>query len=376
MKINIVAEYLPLKNFIKEYSEKNITGKYRPVAVGRYGIRTRESIYSKELAKDYSKNKLIYKNTLTVGMGSVQIDIGILTDDNIYSVSPAYHTYKINGIDGNYLRYCLQYCNKDMFERFVVKSARQGKSIDFKRWLDYKIPVYNETTQRFIVDYLNKVLKLTNLYNKQLSHLDDLVKARFVEMFGDLENNTKGWYIQQLEELCKISSSKRIYRKEQSDFGVPFLRIADLMDKINNGITKSELFISAEKYNELCLLGLVPKKGDILLTARGTLGKCYIIQNDDKFYFQDGMITWLSDFSNNITALFLKYLFSTDWLQKQITELQAGSTVAYLSIAMTKKLYIPLPPIKLQNEFAEFVKQIDKSKFIIENLTARRLFYA
>ena len=240
----------------------------------------------------------------------------------------------------------------------------------------YKIHYLNYDEQLKIVKQLDIVQQIIDLRTQQLSHFDELIKARFVEMFGDLENNTKGWYIQQLEELCKISSSKRIYRKEQSDFGVPFLRIADLMDKINNGITKSELFISAEKYNELCLLGLVPKKGDILLTARGTLGKCYIIQNDDKFYFQDGMITWLSDFSNNITALFLKYLFSTDWLQKQINELQAGSTVAYLSIAMTKKLYIPLPPIDLQNEFAEFVKQIDKSKFIIENLTARRLFYA
>jgi type I restriction enzyme S subunit len=75
------------------------------VAVGRYGIRTRESIYSKELAKDYSKNKVIGKNTLTVGMGSVQIDIGILTDDVKYSVSPAYHTYTITGINPDYLRY-------------------------------------------------------------------------------------------------------------------------------------------------------------------------------------------------------------------------------------------------------------------------------
>ena len=67
-----------LNNFLTEYSEKNLYNVYRPVAVGKYGIRKRESIYSKELASDYSKNKVIYKNTLTVGMGSNQIDIGIL----------------------------------------------------------------------------------------------------------------------------------------------------------------------------------------------------------------------------------------------------------------------------------------------------------
>lgn len=85
-------DMVPLSDFLAEYKELNTNNRFRPVAVGRYGIRTRESIYSKELAQDYSKNKLIYKDTLTVGMGSVQMDIGILTDDITYSVSPAYHT--------------------------------------------------------------------------------------------------------------------------------------------------------------------------------------------------------------------------------------------------------------------------------------------
>ena len=110
-----MKQLYPLSVFLTEYSEKNNGNKYRPVAVGRYGIRSRESIYSKDLAKDYSKNKLIHKNTLTVGMGSVQIDIGVLTDAITYSVSPAYHTYRIVGINAAYLRYCLECRNQDMF---------------------------------------------------------------------------------------------------------------------------------------------------------------------------------------------------------------------------------------------------------------------
>ena len=70
-------ECIELRKFITEYKQKNEKNEFKPVAVGKYGIRTRESIYSKELAKDYSKNKIIFKNTLTVGMGSRQIDIGI-----------------------------------------------------------------------------------------------------------------------------------------------------------------------------------------------------------------------------------------------------------------------------------------------------------
>lgn len=175
-----MKQFYPLSTFLTEYSEKNGVNAYRPVAVGRYGIRTRESIYSKELAKDYSKNKLIHKNTLTVGMGSVQIDIGVLTDDITYSVSPAYHTYKIAGVNAEYLRYCLECRNQDMFSRFVKRGSRQGKTIDLKRWMTYEIPVYDENRQQEIVDRLNRISELIEKRQEQLVQLSELVKSRFI----------------------------------------------------------------------------------------------------------------------------------------------------------------------------------------------------
>ena len=177
--------YQPLSDFLTEYSERNEGNKHKPVAVGRYGIRTRESIYSKQLAKDYSKNKLIYKDTLTVGMGSVQIDIGVLTDKVTYSVSPAYHTYRIKGINANYLRYCLECRNQDMFTRYVKRGSRQGKTIDLKRWLTYEIPIYDEIMQQDIIEQLDRVYQLIEKRQKQLEYLDKLVKSRFIEKFGD-----------------------------------------------------------------------------------------------------------------------------------------------------------------------------------------------
>lgn len=174
-----MKQFYPLSTFLTEYSEKNGGNTYRPVAIGRYGIRTRESIYSKELAKDYSKNKLIHKNTLTVGMGSVQIDIGVLTDDITYSVSPAYHTYKIAGVNAEYLRYCLECRNQDMFSRFVKRGSRQGKTIDLKRWLTYEIPVYDENRQQEIVDRLNQISELIEKRREQLVQLSELVKSKY-----------------------------------------------------------------------------------------------------------------------------------------------------------------------------------------------------
>ena len=361
-----MKQFYPLSTFLTEYSEKNGVNAYRPVAVGRYGIRTRESIYSKELAKDYSKNKLIHKNTLTVGMGSVQIDIGVLTDDITYSVSPAYHTYKIAGVNAEYLRYCLECRNQDMFSRFVKRGSRQGKTIDLKRWMTYEIPVYDKNRQQEIVDRLNRISELIEKRQEQLVQLSELVKSRFIELFGDSEFNTMQWPTEKLSELCVVSSSKRIYQNEQSTEGVPFLRISDLNERIDNVKNAPELFIPINKYNELKENGLVPTEGDILVTSRGTLGRCYIVRPEDEFYFQDGMISWLSDLSHQITSLYLSQLFAMSGIQKQIASLQAGSTVAYLSISMLKKLDIMLPPLNLQNQFAVFVEQTDKSKLAVQ----------
>ena len=185
-------------------------------------------------------------------------------------------------------------------------------------------------------------------------------------MFGEPENNNQAWPVMPLDKLCDVSSSKRVYQSEQSSEGVPFWRISDLVSKIDTGTVNSALFISEIKYKELKRAGLVPVTGDILVTSRGTLGRCYIIQDEDCFYFQDGMISWLSNYSEEITPLYLQYLFTMSGFRKQIDNAQAGSTVAYLSIAMLKKLQVMVPNKALQEQFAAFVEQVDKSKVAVQ----------
>ena len=361
-----MKQYLPLNRYLTEYNEKNNENKYRPVAVGRYGIQTRESIYSKELANDYSKNKLIYRNTLTVGMGSVQIDIGILTEDKVYSVSPAYHTYKIREINANYLRYCLECRNHDMFVRYVKRGTRQGKSIDLKRWLSYCIPVYDMENQLEIVEKLDKLSYLIEQRKKQLELLKILVKSHFIEMFGDPCLNTRNFNEVPLKQLYDVSSSKRIYQEEQTLEGIPFYKISDLVDKIRTGSCTPQVYITNSTYQDLKEKHLTPTEGDILITSRGTLGLCYEIMADDEFYFQDGMISWLYNKREIISNTYLCYIFQMDGIKRQIDGVTSGSTVRYLSIDKLKNLKVILPPIELQNEFADFVTSTNKSKTAIQ----------
>lgn len=232
---------------------------------------------------------------------------------------------------------------------------------NFEFWYDNDI---NE--QERITTILSKLESVIELRKQELSFFDLIISARFVEMFGNPDVNEYNWGIYKMEELCDIGSSKRIYQNEQSRIGIPFLRISDLVNRMETGSKESDLYIPESRFEELKKQGLVPKSGDILLTARGTLGRCYIIQDDDEFYFQDGMITWLSKYDAKVIPLYISYLFEMPGFRKQIDSLQAGSTVAYLSIYMTKKLDIMLPPIELQNQFADFVKHVDKSKVAVE----------
>ena len=250
----------------------------------------------------------------------------------------------------------------EQFER--KKQGVAQLNLSLKDINEISIPLPGKDKQIELAELFNKVVGVISKRNKELSVLDDLIKARFVEMFGNPDLNEKEWDINKMERLCEVSSSKRIYQNEQSVIGIPFLRISDLVNRMDTGSKECDLYIPEEKYEELKDQGLVPIKGDILLTARGTLGRCYIIQENDEFYFQDGMITWLSNFNEKITSLYIAYLFSMPGFRKQIDALQAGSTVAYLSISMTKKLDIMVPPIELQNQFADFVHQVDKSKVV------------
>ena len=241
-------ECIELRKFITEYKQKNEKNEFKPVAVGKYGIRTRESIYSKELAKDYSKNKIIFKNTLTVGMGSRQIDIGILTDDVIYSVSPAYHTYKISGINADYLRYCLMCRNEDMFKRFVKRGSRQGKSIDLKRWLEYEIPVYDVCNQEKIVLKLNKVTNVISMRKQQLQKLDELIQARFVEMFGDPIINPFNWEKKRFDSICENLDSRRkpISSGDRVEGIYPYYGASGIVDYVEDYIFDEDILLVSE----------------------------------------------------------------------------------------------------------------------------------
>lgn len=358
-----MKQFYPLSTFLTEYSEKNGGNTYRPVAVGRYGIRTRESIYSKELAKDYSKNKLIHKNTLTVGMGSVQIDIGVLTNDITYSVSPAYHTYKIAGVNADYLRYCLECRNQDMFSRFVKRGSRQGKTIDLKRWLTYEIPVYDENRQQEIVDRLNQISELIEKRQEQLVQLSELVKSRFVELFGVYPLNPKRWETATIRDI--VTDVRYGSSRPAVDGGkYPYLRMNNITYGGELDLTDTKRIDIPDNELDKCTV----RRGDVLFNrtnSKELVGKTCVYNRDEMMVLAGFVIR--VRVTERILPEFLSAFLNTDFSKRMLLGMcKAAIGQANINAQEMQDIGIYLPPTELQRQFVQFKEQTDKSKLAVQ----------
>lgn len=170
-------------DILKEYSDKDNSALNEVVSIGKYGIRKRDEIYSKELSKDISNNKIIYQNTLSIGMGSTQIDIGILLENKIYSVSPAYSTFKILNIDAFYLKQLFLLLNKKLSSLYMITGARQGKSVNKKELLNHIIILPSFPEQTKIANFLSSIDSKIEQVQKQLEQTKKFKKALLQQMF-------------------------------------------------------------------------------------------------------------------------------------------------------------------------------------------------
>ena len=176
-------------------------------------------------------------------------------------------------------------------------------------------------------------------------------------MFGD-----KDYPHKKLAEVACICSSKRIYANEYVSEGVPFYRSKEIRELGDGKRPSVELFISSEKYNFLKARFGVPQKGDILIAAIGaTIGYMWVINTDNPFYYKDGNLILISDF-RELNSMYLEFV-----LKKLISKFKeqgaAGSAQLALTIEKVEKMEVAVPPIELQNQFADFVEQVNKSKF-------------
>ncbi|MFT4757377.1 MAG: type I restriction enzyme S subunit [Vicingaceae bacterium] len=189
----------------------------------------------------------------------------------------------------------------------------------------------------------------------------------------------QGWEIKKLEELFDVQSSKRVHKKDWQSEGVPFYRAREVVKLAKNGFVENELFISEELFNEFTKDKGAPKEDDIIISAVGTLGQCYLVRKQDKFYIKDASVLWLSK-KSEISSRYIEYSFKAPSIQEQVLDRSMGATVGTLTISRAKNLEIPLPSLPEQQRIVSILDSafaaIDKAKANAEqNLqNAKELF--
>jgi len=159
-------------------------------------------------------------------------------------------------------------------------------------------------------------------------------KYRFMEFEKDGE-----WVEKKLGELAELTSSKRVHLADYVSSGVPFFRGKEISQLKRNQFPDDILYISNEQYKEIKDKHGVPKKGDILITAVGTLGNVYCIKNDDEFYFKDGNLIWMKNIS--IDSHFLDVLLDVE--KEKVLASAIGSSQKALTMAALNKIEFQIP---------------------------------
>ena len=242
---------------------------------------------------------------------------------------------------------------REQFERQKQGVAQQNLSL--KDIGNLKIPFPSISQQ---IDYANIFAKINSVIlsrKNELHLLDDLVKARFVEMFGE-KNHPENTLL----NLCNIIDY-RGKTPEKVDSGLPFITAKNV--KMHYMTLEPREYISKETYDKVMVRGF-PKEGDVVFTTEAPLGNvCRIPRFDTKFYIGQRIVTMQTEILNPI---YLEYALSDESFKRKYMSKSTGSTVTGIRVRLLEQLTIPVPPTDLQNEFAEFVQEVDKSKVFVQ----------
>jgi len=259
-------------------------------------------------------------------------------------------TYYIRLLQNNELRYIYFLLQTLKLTSLNKASGVPGLNRNDVYQITVKLP--SITIQKQIVKKLDTIKKLQELNQKEIEKAEEL----FNSLLNINLTKKKEWKEFNLEDLCTVTSSKRIYVSEYVSQGIPFFRSKEIVELANNREIKTELFISLKRFNELKSKFGAPQQGDILMTAIGTIGEIYMVKVPMEFYFKDGNVLWLKNFKK-VYSSFLK--FSLKVVIKKLKQASSGSAYKALTIDSLKKIIISIPP---SNEQKRIVSEFEMSE--------------
>ena len=263
--------------------------------------------------------------------------------------------------------YLFHVLNNNFFENQCIQFSKGVAQKNMStEWLkNYEIPIYPISEQLRIVTVLNNVRTIIENRKKELSYFDELIKARFVEMFGDCKTNPKAWNTVELSNIASVGSSKRVFVDQLKNEGVPFYRGTEVGALAEGKRITPELFITPEHYAELIDFSGKPSVGDLLMPSICPDGRIWVVNTEEPFYFKDGRVLWVHSICKDYDPVFLLYTLK-DRIMTDYNSIASGTTFAELKIFTLRQCHVFNVPINLQREFVAFIHQIDKSKVAVQ----------
>ena len=227
---------------------------------------------------------------------------------------------------------------------------------------EYPVPVLCRAEQDKISIVLNKTASIIETRKQELYRLDELIKARFVEMFGDPVSNPKGWEKKALSDEAEIKIGpfgSLLHKEDYITGGHALVNPSHIVDgKI---VPDDRLTVSDEKYDELSAYHL--RIGDVVMGRRGEMGRCAVVE-------QVGLLcgtgSLLIRTNGDLSADYIQKIISFPSFKRTIEDMAVGQTMSNLNVPIVSSFQIIKPPKSVQDQYYAFVAQVDKSKAVIQ----------
>ena len=291
------------------------------------------------------------------------------------------------GVNVNWARLVLEAMN---LNQYATATAQPGLSVATVNEVDVLLPPLEEQNRiaDFVLKYLEIIEHLESGTNDLMRSLEK-AKSKILDLaihgklvpqdandepasellkrinpkaiiscdsphYGSLPQS---WSWTNLGLLFDIESAKRVTKDQWKARGVPFYRTREIVQLSLNGYVDNDLFIDEEHYSSLKNKYGIPMPNDIMLTAVGTIGKTYVVSENDRFYYKDASVLCLKN-SHNINPKYITLAFSSSLVQNQLFEKSKGTTVDTITIEKANNYIVPIPPIEEQSRIVSKVKEL------------------
>ena len=356
-----------LGNYIHEYSERNKDDADIPVysVTNSNGFCT--EYFSKEVAsKDKTTYKIVRKGYFAYNPSRINVgSVDWLRNEDAVIVSPLYNVFYVDdSIDQQYLYYYL----KSPVGSYYISELASGSvrdNLKLSILSEFRIPLPDIKTQKEIVATLDSIVHMISVCNAILKKIDLLVKSRFVEMFGEPILNPKGWDMATIGDI--VTEVKYGTSRPAVDGGkYPYLRMNNLTYDGHLDLTDLKRIDIPDNEIEKCIV----RKGDVLFNRTNSVelvGKTCVFDESEDMVIAGYIIR--VRLKPVMLPIVLSCFMNTDALKKKLRDMAKGAVnQANINAQELQAINIYLPPLTLQQQFAAFVEQTDKSKLAVKQV--------